>query len=149
MSTRRVVACLLVIGAAVCAERTAALGWPRAAGLGLLVTAAIAWLLMRCPHTGPLALLPASTDFLGTARPPRWFCDGCGREWPAHFERAQTPVQKFSGYDESKAVRAAEREAEMVEARRRLALTRAATPAAAKKATPAEPVRLVRKAGGQ
>jgi hypothetical protein len=121
---RRLVAGVLLLLAFAGGLRTPGLPWW---GLAALMIAAswLAWRLSVCPHNGPLALLPATTDFDGTTLPPRWFCDACGKEWAAHFEKEQTPVRKFIGYDESKAVGAAKRAAELVERQRQLALQRA------------------------
>jgi|SRR5438132_4157754 len=95
-------------------------------GLPIIVGgSAIFWSLRICRHPGPLALLPPTTDFTGARQPARWYCDSCGRTWEANFERAQRPVQKFSGYDETKALGAAKRAAELVDRRRALALDRA------------------------
>jgi hypothetical protein len=100
--------------------------------VGLAVIGVLAWRLSVCPHDGPLALLPATTDLDGTALPPRWHCDACGLTWAANFEKQHTPILKFSGYDESKAVGAAKRAAELEERQRALALQRAGLrPAAA------------------
>jgi len=96
-------------------------------------TAALAWQLWQCPHRGPLGLLPATTDLDGTQLPPRWFCGACGKTWEAHFEREHTPVPRFSGYDESKAVHAAKRAADLADRQRALALQRAGLRPAAKK----------------
>lgn len=93
--------------------------------LGLVIAGAVAWRLSVCQHDGPLALLPSTTDIDGAPLPPRWFCDACGRTWAANFEKEQTPVRKFTGYDESKAVNAAKRASELAERQRVLALQRA------------------------
>jgi hypothetical protein len=92
---------------------------------GLLVVGAIAWRLSLCPHEGPLALLPATTALDGAPLPSRWHCDACGQTWAANFQKEHTPVPKFSGYDESKAVSAAKRAAELADRQRVLALRRA------------------------
>ncbi|GMV23269.1 MAG: hypothetical protein AMXMBFR57_32180 [Acidimicrobiia bacterium] len=92
---------------------------------GLALLAGAVYEVGRCHHREPLALLPASTDLHGAPLPPRWFCDRCGREWPAEFQKDQIPVQRFSGYDESKAVSAARRADQLRERQRHLALERA------------------------
>jgi hypothetical protein len=112
-------------------------------GLMLLVACAgaLAWRLSLCPHPGPLALLPATRDLDGTPLPARWYCDTCGQSWAANFEKEQTPVRRFTGYDESKAVHAAKRAAELADRQRALALQRAGLRPSAKKAKPVrEPV---------
>jgi hypothetical protein len=94
--------------------------------IGSLVLLGLAVLAFgRCWHRQPLALLPATTDLHGDMLPPRWYCDQCGAEWPAVFERDQTPIQRFTGYDESKAVSAARRAEHLQDRRRALALERA------------------------
>jgi hypothetical protein len=95
-------------------------------GVGSLavVSGAVYW-FGRCSHPGPLALLPATQDMEGNMLTPRWYCDGCGLEWPAHFEKDATPIQRFSGYDESKAVSAAKRQEELRDRQRLAALERA------------------------
>jgi hypothetical protein len=95
-------------------------------GIGSLavVSGAVYW-FGRCSHPGPLALLPATADMDGNRLTPRWYCDSCGLEWPAHFEKDATPIQRFSGYDESKAVSAAKRQEELQERQRTAALERA------------------------
>lgn len=112
-------------------------------GFGVLLACAgaIAWRLSLCPHPGPLALLPATQDIDGAPLPARWYCDACGQTWAANFERDQTPVRKFTGYDESKAVHAAKRAAELADRQRALALQRAGLRPTAKKGRPVrEPV---------
>lgn len=121
---RRVFACSFLLVAVAGGLRVPGLPWWGLA-LGLTAAALGAWRLSICPHGGPLALLPATTDMDGTMLPPRWHCDACGKTWVANFEKEQTPVRKFSGYDESKAVRAAKRAAELADRQRALALQRA------------------------
>src|SRR4051812_23309684 len=105
---RRIVACIVLLLALAAGLQVSAMPWW---GLTALMAGAalLAWKLSACPHGGPLALLPATADLDGTMRPPRWYCDACGAEWAAHFEKDQTPVRKFIGYDETKAVHAAKR----------------------------------------
>lgn len=93
-------------------------------GLLVVLVPAIIW-AVRCHHRGPLGLLPPVTDSSGLRLPPRWYCDDCGRSWPADFEHHQTPVQRFKGYDESKAVSSARRANELELAQRALAVRRA------------------------
>ena len=95
-------------------------------GIGLAVLAIVLMsLAMKCHHRGPLGLLPPMADPSGQRIPPRWYCADCGRSWPANFERQQTPIQRFSGYDESKAVSSARRAVELESAQRVLAVRRA------------------------
>ena len=98
---------------------------------------AVVALLKTCRHPGPLALLPPTTDFTGARQPARWYCDRCGKTWDAVFERSQTPVQRFTGYDAAKAVGAAKRAAELADRRRALALDRAGLKHQGKRAKPA------------
>src|SRR5438105_2127462 len=121
---RRILACSVLVVALAGGLRIPGLPWWGLTA-GLLIVAGIAWRLSICPHDGPLALLPATTDLEGAALPPRWYCDACGRTWAANFEKEHTPVRKFTGYDESKAVNAAKRAAELAERQRALALQRA------------------------
>jgi hypothetical protein len=90
----------------------------------LVVLVALAW-RFRCLHRGPLSLLPAVTDFMGEKLPARWYCDRCGRSWPAQFEHETRPVQKFVGYDEKKASMAIERAQMLEDQRRSIAMQRA------------------------
>jgi hypothetical protein len=53
--------------------------------------------------------------------------------WTAHFERERAPVRRFAGRDESKAVRAAKRAAELADQQRELALQRAGLRPASRK----------------
>jgi len=129
---RRLVVCSVLLLAFAGVLRIAALPWS-AVGAGLAVMAVIAWRLSDCSHPGPLGLLPATTDLDGAPLPPRWYCDRCGRTWAAHFEKEHTPVYRFSGYDESKAVHAARRATELADRQRHLALQRAGLRRAAKR----------------
>lgn len=121
---RRVVAAAIVVFGIVGAVQVH--GLPRW-GLGavLLALGLIGWRLSVCPHHGPLALLPSTTDLDGAKLPARWFCDACGKTWAANLEKPQTPIQKFKGYDESKATQSAKRARELVESTRILAARRA------------------------
>ena len=101
----------------------AGVSWLGVPAVGAAV--AVTLVMKTCRHPGPLALLPPTTDFTGVRQPARWYCDHCGKTWNAVFERSQTPVQRFTGYDEAKAVGAAKRAAELVDRRRALALDRA------------------------
>jgi hypothetical protein len=96
----------------------------RIVGLLFAIVPVVIW-AMQCRHRGPLGLLPSVTDATGQRLPPRWYCDDCGRSWPADLEHQQTPVQRFKGYDESKAVSAARRANELEMAQRALAIRRA------------------------
>lgn len=137
---RRIIACVVVLFALAVGVRVPMPAWGIAA---LMVGAAVvAWKLSSCPHRGPLALLPATAGLDGTMRPPRWYCDACGLEWEAHFERPQTPVRKFTGYDESKAVHAAKRAAELADRQRTLALQRAGLRPTPRKVRTARPAAL-------
>ena len=93
--------------------------------LALLPLSGAMWWSMRCHHYGPLGLLPSVTDESGQRVPPRWYCDKCGKEWPANFEHAHPPVMRFEGYDESKAVLSAKRATELESQQRVLAVKRA------------------------
>jgi hypothetical protein len=135
---RRIVACIVLLLVLAGGLWVPALPWWGLAAL-MAAAAVLAWKLSSCPHRGPLALLPATAGLDGAMRPPRWYCDACGLEWEAHFEKAQTPVRKFTGYDESKAVHAAKRAAELADRQRTLALQRAGLRPAARKVKTARP----------
>ena len=138
---RRIVACSALALALFIGLMAPALPWWGAL-IAVAIVGPLAWRLSQCPHSGPLALLPATTDLQGAPLPPRWYCDSCGRSWTANFERAQTPVQRFTGHDESKAVHAAKRAADLADRQRALALQRAGFRPAAKKLKTARAVRV-------
>jgi len=96
---------------------------------GVVVALALAgfglWRFGRCHHPAPLGLLPPRTDDDGAQLPARWFCDACGKTWPAVFERGRQPIRRFEGYDQSKAVSAARRAKDFARRQRALALRRA------------------------
>lgn len=98
-------------------------GW-LVTGLGALA-AFVLWCLGRCTHPRPLGLLPPVTDEHGHRTPAQWYCGQCGKRFPAQFEHDRTPIQRFSGYDESKAREAARRAADLDGRRRQLAVRRA------------------------
>ena len=85
----------------------------------------VAWQFARCRHSGPLGLLPPLHDETGALVPARWYCDRCGKSWPAVFERDQQPITRFAGYDESKAPAASRRADELARRQRALAMRRA------------------------
>ena len=121
---RRTLACLLF--AVVCAVALMTTGTYRLAMvLPLAAAAAVVWRVWQCHHPGPLGLLPPTTDVDGSRLPARWFCDACGHSWPAVFERAQQPVRRFEGFDESKAADAARRADELFRRQHQLAIRRA------------------------
>jgi len=137
---RRMIALSVLLVALAAGLRVPGLPWWGLTA-GVLLSGAIAWRLSVCPHTGPLALLPATTDLDGAPLPPRWFCDACGKTWAANFEKEHTPVRKFTGYDESKAVNAAKRAAELADRQRALALQRAGLRPATSAGKRVKPVR--------
>jgi hypothetical protein len=99
-------------------------------GLGLLVLAIIGvavWLLTQCRHPGRLGLLPPTVKADGTREPARWFCDQCGKSWPAAIEHESTPIVRYSGFDQTKAPAAARRASEADRKRQALAVRRATT----------------------
>jgi hypothetical protein len=113
---------VLVVGAMTIRQAGAG-GWIIIGAVGAL--ALTAWQFGRCRHRGPLGLLPPTHDADGQAQPARWFCDACGKTWPAVFEREQRPIARFVGYDESKATAAARRAEELARKQRALAMRRA------------------------
>jgi hypothetical protein len=98
--------------------------------------AALAWRLSRCSHSGPLGLQPPVTHPDGTRTPAMWFCDRCGKSWPAGFEQEAHVVRRFVGYDESKAAIAARRAEELSRQQRAMALKRAGYGAGRRARTP-------------
>lgn len=97
--------------------------WPLA-GLGIVALSG-ACVALRCSHPGPLGLWPSTMNDKNEVVPAQWFCDRCGKSWAAGFDHGRPPVQKFTGYDESKAVRSALRASELEQRQRVLALKRA------------------------
>jgi len=120
----RRVARVLVVGGALGAVSVATVLWSSVVA-GASVVALVAWQLVKCRHRQPLGLLPPVLNERGEQIPARWYCDECGKSWPALFERGRAPVPRFTGYDPSKAAAAAKRAAELVERTRALALKRA------------------------
>lgn len=121
---RRVVTFVVLVVTAVAAGAAVVSGtWTMV--LATVVATAGLWQFGRCHHPGPLGLLPPSTDDAGQPVPARWFCDGCGKSWPAAFEHGQPPVRRFDGYDPSKAVTAARRADDLARRQRALAVKRA------------------------
>jgi hypothetical protein len=92
---------------------------------GLVAVGGAVWIAGRCPHSGPLGLLPPTFDDEGRRLPPRWFCPDCGAKWAANFEHDRRPVTRYSGYDEAKAVASARRASNLESQQRKLALVRA------------------------
>ena len=95
-------------------------------------------LMLRCRHASP-ALLPPTTALDGSRVAARWCCHECGKTWPAAFEHDTRPIQKYSGYDESKAIAAARRAEHLSKQQRDLAVRRsglAGRPSARKVARP-------------
>ncbi len=105
------------------------------AGLAAAV-AFFAW-FGRCHHTGALGLLPPVTDAMGVRQPARWYCDACGRSWPADLEHERRPIVRYSGYDESKLPAAARRAAVAERQRQTLAVQRAGIAGRRREAVPA------------
>ena len=93
--------------------------------LFVIGAAAMAVPTFRCSHPGPLGLLPPITLPDGSRTPAQWFCDNCGKSWPANFEREQRPIPRFEGYDESKAASAAKRADDLYKRQHAMAVKRA------------------------
>ncbi len=79
----------------------------------------------RCHHGDRLGLLPPTAAADGTRLPARWYCDSCGRAWPAGFEHDRSPIVRFAGYDQTKLPAAARRAAALDKQRKTLAVRRA------------------------
>ena len=121
---RRLLASFILLAAGASAVAAVVIGsWPLV--IAALVAGAGFWYFGRCRHTGPLGLLPPSTDDAGSPVPARWFCDACGQTWPAAIEHGHPPVRRFEGYDPTKAVNAAKRADDLARRQRALALKRA------------------------
>jgi hypothetical protein len=135
---------VVVWGTLACGTLVIVAMWPPVA-LGGIAAGLVIWQLSRCRHTPPLALLPPTLDEHGERQPARWYCDRCGKTWTAVFEHDRVPIQRFTGYDQTKAAAAAKRAAELAERQQALALKRAGfartTPVARKVQEPAAAVR--------
>jgi len=82
---RTIIVAVAVLAVAVAVAASHLVWWQ--AGLALAAATALAARIGRCAHDGPLALLSATKDMTGRALPARWYCDECGRTWPASFRR--------------------------------------------------------------
>jgi hypothetical protein len=134
---RRVIASAVLFGVAITIGFVVLAWWPVV--IGAIVVGG-AWSLMTCRHPGKLGLLPPVVSETGERLPARWYCDQCGESWPAGITHEAEPIQRFSGYDESKARSAARRASELEAAQRGLAVRRsgaAPAPPAPKKPRPA------------
>jgi len=80
--------------------------------------------MLRCRHPSP-GLLPPVTAADGSRVGARWCCHECGKVWDAAFEHGARPIQKYSGYDESKAIASARRAENLTRQQRDLAVRRA------------------------
>jgi hypothetical protein len=125
--TRSVIAVAAVAGISVWMRQ----GWILA-GLGTALVAGL-WKFGRCPHPRPLGLLPPTTDAQGNRTPAQWYCGQCGEQFPATFEHDHAPIQRFHGYDETKARNAARRASDLEDRRRQLAVRRAGMTAQARR----------------
>jgi hypothetical protein len=118
--------------------------WTRWGVAGFAGAALIGWLLsFRCTHRYA-TLLPPVRDGGPERDHARWYCDRCGATWDSKLEPSTRPRVIYEGYDERKAVLAAERADSLDKQRRRLATKRATTsrqrpaPAAARTLRPVE-----------
>ena len=98
------------------------------------------WRFGGCPHPRPLSLLPPVNGPGDERVPARWFCGRCGQAWPAALDRLHPPIQRFHGYDATKAPQAARRAAALEQRLRELAIQRGGMRKAASPAT-ASPTR--------
>ena len=101
--------------------------------LGVVLASLLGAYAFRCHHPAPLGLLPPTTDADGTRLPARWFCDRCGRTWPAGFEHEHRPIPRYEGFDQSKAPEAARRADDLYKRKHAMALRRAGFVAAKRK----------------
>jgi glutathione S-transferase len=113
---------LVAASAGLMYERNLSYWWmPVGLALGTLAIAHFA----RCRHPHP-ALQPALRDEHGQLQQAaRWMCHDCGRSWAADFVKAQTPVVRYAGFDQTKAADAARRARELEVRQRELAMSRA------------------------
>ena len=93
--------------------------------LGTAAVAVSCWFCGKCHHRGPLGLLPPVELADGTRQGSQWFCDACGKSWPAGIEHASTPIVKYAGYDQSKLPLAAKRAADLARKKQEMAVRRA------------------------
>jgi hypothetical protein len=105
---------------------------------GTVATAFLVRRLLVCSHPGPLGLMPPTDDGAGGRTAARWFCDRCGKSWPAGLEHESHIIQRFTGYDETKAVAARKRADDLAKRQRTLAVGRAGQ-SAGKPAPPQKP----------
>jgi hypothetical protein len=96
-----------------------------AAALATAAAGAALYWFGRCRHGDRLGLLPPTLASDGSRAPARWYCDRCGRSWPAGLDHDRSPVVRFSGYDQSKLPAAARRAAALEKQRQALAIRRA------------------------
>jgi hypothetical protein len=113
-----------VVALALVAVKLGGISWATVVFSALAVGGAVVF-ATRCPHSGPLGLLPPTVDRDGVRHGARWFCPDCSQEWAASFEHDRQPVVRFSGYDEAKAVAAARRAADLEQRVRQLNTARA------------------------
>ena len=101
--------------------------WTRWGVVGVIGLSLLAWMLsFRCTHRYA-TLLPPVRDAGPDRDHARWYCDRCGATWDSKLEPSTRPRVIYEGYDESKAVLAAERAESLDKQRRRLATKRATT----------------------
>ena len=118
---RRVLATAVLLGSAITVGVVTMTWWPVIVGSAVVGGV---WSLMQCRHPGKLGLLPPVMSDNGERLPARWYCDHCGESWPAGITHGAAPIQRFSGYDETKARGAARRASELETAQRDLAVRR-------------------------
>ena len=119
---RVIVGTAVVFGIAAAALGSDLFWWSRVIVVAAAATARA--FAFRCRHPHP-ALQPPLQNESGERHQAHWYCDDCGRSWPAVFERERAPIVKYAGFDQAKAPEA-ERRARLLDVRRReLALDRA------------------------
>lgn len=99
----RRVARALVVGGALGAAAVATVLWSSVVA-GVSVVAFVVWQLLKCRHRQPLGLLPPVVNERGEQVPARWYCDECGKAWPANFEHGRAGLQGRSRRSRLKAV---------------------------------------------
>jgi len=117
----------IVLGVLAVAGASAAAFKPSLAYI-LVPALVVTWVIGRqCAHPHATLLPPVASA--GPDRDhARWYCDQCGREWPALISSGARPRAVYEGFDEALAARAAARADTLERQRRRLANKRSAVP---------------------
>jgi hypothetical protein len=94
---------------------------------GVVPIIGLVWAFGRqCAHPHA-SLLPPVAGAGPDRDHARWYCDRCGREWPATINDGARPRAVYEGFDEALAARSAARAESLERQRRRLADKRTAS----------------------